>query len=113
MGDNSGSLNFDEFKIGIGAFAATNARVVIDAYDVNADGILSGSELSAWKTRSNPLDPSGDGPSLTPSGEPSRLPTLTPSWTVTSTLAPWPKSPDSSSWPPTSSSTKWLFLQNL
>ena len=49
--DNSGSLNFDEFKIGIGAFAATNARVVIDAYDVNADGILSGSELSAWKSQ--------------------------------------------------------------
>merc|ERR1712127_612151 len=43
--------NFDEFKIGIGAFAATNARVVIDAYDVNADGILSGSELSAWKSQ--------------------------------------------------------------
>jgi hypothetical protein len=49
--DQSGSLNFDEFKIGIGAFAATNARVVIDAYDNNADGILSGSELSTWKSQ--------------------------------------------------------------
>ena len=47
--DGSGSLDFEEFKLAIGAFAATNARVVIDAYDSNADNILSGAELSAWK----------------------------------------------------------------
>lgn len=49
--DQSGSLDFSEFKMGIGAFAATNARVVIDAYDANADGILSGSEVTAWKNQ--------------------------------------------------------------
>merc|ERR1712035_253451 len=47
--DGSGSLDFEEFKLAIGAFAATNARVVIDAYDSNADNILSGAELTAWK----------------------------------------------------------------
>ena len=49
--DMSGSLDFQEFKWGMGALAATNALVVIDAYDSNADGLLSGSELTAWKSQ--------------------------------------------------------------
>merc|ERR1712037_302376 len=44
--DMSGSLDFQEFKWGMGALAATNALVVSDA-----DGLLSGSELTAWKSQ--------------------------------------------------------------
>merc|ERR1712037_266954 len=49
--DANGALDFEEYKLAIGAFAATNARVVIDAYDNNNDGQLSGNELTAWKNQ--------------------------------------------------------------
>ena len=49
--DGNGALDFEEYKLAIGALAATNARVVIDAYDNNADGQLSGDELTAWKNQ--------------------------------------------------------------
>lgn len=49
--DGNGALDFEEYKLAIGAFAATNARVVIDAYDNNGDGQLSGDELTAWKNQ--------------------------------------------------------------
>ena len=49
--DANGALDFDEYKLAIGALAATNARVVIAAYDNNGDGQLAGPELTTWKNQ--------------------------------------------------------------
>ena len=41
-------LDFDEFKLAIFAFAATNVRVIPFTYDGNEDGQFSGNEVDAW-----------------------------------------------------------------
>ena len=47
--DGDGSLNYDEYKYTMAAFAATDAGVILEAFDANDDGILEGAELTAWK----------------------------------------------------------------
>ena len=49
--DGNGALDFEEYKIAIGAFAATNALVAIAAYDSNGDGKLSGDELTTMQNQ--------------------------------------------------------------
>ena len=127
--NSSGDLDFEEFKLAIGAFAATNARVVVNAYDSNGDNILSGAELTAWKDQVFSTGANW-GWSLSDAQYAAlqaayadaqvKIPlvTLDPnsfslSWTVTSIPAlPW-KSLDSSSTPPTSSSTKQWILKEF
>ena len=48
--DGDGSLNYDEYRYTMAAFAATDAGVVLEAFDANDDGILEGEELTAWRT---------------------------------------------------------------
>merc|ERR1712088_270631 len=47
--DGNGSLNYNEYKYTMAGFAAVDARVIIKGFDSNEDGILSGSELTAWR----------------------------------------------------------------
>ena len=47
--DGDGSLNYNEYKYTMAGFAAVDARVIIKGFDSNEDGILSGSELTAWR----------------------------------------------------------------
>ena len=48
--DNDGALNYDEYKYTMAAFAAVDARVIVKAFDANADGVLADGELTAWLT---------------------------------------------------------------
>jgi len=48
--DSTGSLSYDEYKYTIAGMAATDARVVMKAFDADQNGKLSSSELAAWKT---------------------------------------------------------------
>lgn len=48
--DGSGAFSENEFKGGIAAFVGTNAKVLLKAYDANEDGVLSGDELTAWRS---------------------------------------------------------------
>ena len=48
--DGSGSLSYDEYKYTMAAFAATDAQVILKGFDSNTDGILSGSELSSFRS---------------------------------------------------------------
>merc|ERR1711962_501881 len=47
--DNSGSLNYDEYKYTIAGFAAIDASLILKAFDANANGILDGQELTTWR----------------------------------------------------------------
>ena len=44
--DKSGSLDYDEYKYTMAAFAAVDARVILGAFDGDNNGILTGSELT-------------------------------------------------------------------
>merc|ERR1712035_225176 len=48
--DGSSSLSYDEYKYTMAAFAATDAQVILKGFDSNTDGILSGSELSSFRS---------------------------------------------------------------
>ena len=48
--DGDGSLNFDEFRFTLGGFAATDAGVIISAFDANKNGMLEASELTTWRS---------------------------------------------------------------
>ena len=41
-------LDFDEFRFTMAGFAATDAGVILAAYDENNDGILEDEELDNW-----------------------------------------------------------------
>ena len=43
--NNDGALEFDEFRFTLAAFAATDAGVMLTAYDINDDEIIDGVEL--------------------------------------------------------------------
>merc|ERR1712235_217623 len=47
--DNSGSLNYDEYKYTMAGFAAIDARVILGAFDSDSNGILTGAELTELK----------------------------------------------------------------
>merc|ERR1712126_632019 len=47
--DNSGSLNFDEYKYTMAGFASVDAGLIIKGFDENANGILDGVELTHWR----------------------------------------------------------------
>ena len=48
--DNSGSLNYDEYKYTMAGFAAIDARVILGAFDSDSNGILTGAELTSLKS---------------------------------------------------------------
>merc|ERR1712176_800890 len=64
--DNSGSLNYDEYKYTMAGFAAIDARVILGAFDSDSNGILTGAELTALRSfvtealTSNSWNPSAD-----------------------------------------------------
>ena len=47
--DDDGFLDFDEYKLAIGAFAGINARVIMNTYDNNNDGHLTCDEIAEWR----------------------------------------------------------------
>ena len=46
----SGDLSYDEYRYTFGGFAATDAGVILAAFDVDSNGILEGAELTNWKS---------------------------------------------------------------
>merc|ERR1712168_1507597 len=48
--DNSGDLSYDEYRYAFGGFAATDAGVIMAAFDNNSNGVLDAEELSNWKS---------------------------------------------------------------
>jgi dihydroorotase len=46
--ENTGVISFEKFKMVVGALAATNARVVMDACDEDKNGVLAGDEINKW-----------------------------------------------------------------
>jgi len=46
--DGDGALNYDEYKYTMAGFAATDAGVILAAFDHNDDGILGAFELEEW-----------------------------------------------------------------
>ena len=47
-GNDDGALDFDEFRFTMAGFAATNAGVILAAFDDNDDGILVEDELEEF-----------------------------------------------------------------
>ena len=47
--DNSGCLCKDEWRRALGAFAATDAGVIMSAFDADDDGMLDTAELAKWQ----------------------------------------------------------------
>ena len=47
-GNGDGVLDFDEFRFTMAGFAATDAGVILAAFDENNDGILEDEELEEW-----------------------------------------------------------------
>ena len=45
-----GDLSYNEYKYVFGGFAATDAGVIIAAFDADSNGILEGAELTNWKS---------------------------------------------------------------
>jgi len=48
--DGSGDLSYDEYRYTFGGFAATDAGVIMAAFDNNSNGVLDAEELSNWKS---------------------------------------------------------------
>merc|ERR1712050_26251 len=46
--DNSGDLDFSEYKYAMAGFAATNAMTVLDGFDTDKNGALTGDEINAY-----------------------------------------------------------------
>ena len=47
--DHSGGLSYDEFRYTFGAFAYTNAGVIMTAYDSDKSGMLETTEIDQWQ----------------------------------------------------------------
>merc|ERR1712157_286461 len=46
--DSNGELNVHEFQMAIGGLAATNALTVLEAFDTDQNGALTGAEIEAY-----------------------------------------------------------------
>ena len=48
--NKDGALSYDEFRFTLASFAATDAGVIIAAFDSNRDGKLESGELTTWRS---------------------------------------------------------------